>query len=696
MVPKLPIKSLSTRVKSPAPRARPPRSTRPTSAHSPVRRSRSHDPDRRPESSSSRYPPSSRRHRSPERRRYSRSPERRRESQNGRHRRRRDSSSSLDREPRRQPRDYLGDHDDRRGRERPSSARYPSPPRQRSGAARWALNRDGEDDQRRRSSTPDKYKPDRYKDTDRPGRAPSSDAATPAAQTQDTSAPAQPDAAAASASSPSPSGSGSGGGSFLNQMPNAFMTYAGLKAVTKHADTAKDWIKWLNDMSETPEEIDELSAKASTARDTITQVQETLKARPDLVEGDKGEKLKEQIEEAVGETDKALGKMTKLLSEISKKGADHGNVVNGMQDFWRSYRYKEEFKDQVEKADEDLQKELTKLSTLMVNIYSRALMKPAPPGSGVVQPPAPVTRKEAEKFEETHTNDKAKPQLAEEQPRQDTAAEKGDKAKTADPGPSSAMPATTGPTRASIPTIVEPSGTNSEPSVKLDLEPHSPPPRSPSAVADEEEILGSPPSSSQGPPQEQPRRNSAAIGEQEAQDKLLDAAWDGHVEEAKEALRHVSHACCDLRGLTPLHLAAERDNLAVAMLLLDRGADIHAQSDGGRTALHLAARSATAPTVEMLLERGKADPNAQTAKGRTPLHYAASKAEDGDEERREAIRVLRDFGADPTVVDREGETARDVAQKRGHWDAAATLKRAERRWEEEHKQNWLQRHGFRK
>jgi chromosome segregation ATPase len=153
-------------------------------------------------------------------------------------------------------------------------------------------------------------------------------------------------------------------------MPTAFMTYTGLKAVTKHADTAKDWIKWLDDMAETPEEIDELSAKASTARDTITQVQGTLKARPDLVEGDKGEKLKEQIEDAVGDTDKALGKMTKLLSEISKKGADHGNVVNGMQDFWRSYRYKEEFKDKVEKADEDLQKELTKLSTLMVNIYS--------------------------------------------------------------------------------------------------------------------------------------------------------------------------------------------------------------------------------------------------------------------------------------------------------------------------------------
>jgi ankyrin repeat protein len=100
--------------------------------------------------------------------------------------------------------------------------------------------------------------------------------------------------------------------------------------------------------------------------------------------------------------------------------------------------------------------------------------------------------------------------------------------------------------------------------------------------------------------------------------------------------------------------------------------------------------------VEMLLERAGADPNAQTAKDRTPLHYAASKAEDGDEERREVLRVLRDWGADPGVEDRDGETARDVAQTRGHWDAAATLRRAEKRWEEEHRQGWLQRHGFMK
>ena len=281
------------------------------------------------------------------------------------------------------------------------------------------------------------------------------------------------------------------------------------------------------------------------------------------------------------------------------------------------------------------------------------------------------------------------------------------------------------------PTIVEPPSSFADKQTKgkdedprIDKRTGLPQPPSPSTLGDEEANIGSPPmrsppiliteptkSSTTSAPTAA-KESSGGAGKRDSSDPedpkspadedkspddaLLDAAWDGDLDAAVRALRHASPRVADDHGLTPLHLAAERDNLAVAMLLIDRGASVTSRSDGGRTALHLAARSASAPTVEMLLERGKADPNAETAKGRTPLHYAASKAADGDEERREVLRVLRDFGADPTVKDREGETARDVAQKREHWDAAATLRRAEKKWEDEHKQNWLQRHRFMK
>lgn len=209
------------------------------------------------------------------------------------------------------------------------------------------------------------------------------------------------------------------------------------------------------------------------------------------------------------------------------------------------------------------------------------------------------------------------------------------------------------------------------------------------------------PSKITGPPlvpAPEARRESVAslASNEDAQDALLDAAWEGDLDAVARALRRAPVTSCDTRGLTALHLASERDNLAVAIMLLDRGADVHARANGGRMPLHLASRFASAETVEMLLEGAKADPNAKTSDGRTPLHYAASSAEDGKEDRREVIRVLRDFGADPTAEDRKGETPRDVAQKRDFWDAAATLRRAERKWNEDHHQNWLQRHGFSK
>lgn len=139
--------------------------------------------------------------------------------------------------------------------------------------------------------------------------------------------------------------------------------------LTDHADTAKEWADWLNDLQGAPEEIQALSAKATTAKDTITQIQRSLEARPDLVEGESGHLLKQQIEAAIKSADASLGEMSELLEEVGNDGTE-GAIWKGLQDFYGSVKYKNEWEGKIKEAEETLQKELGTLSTLMVNIYS--------------------------------------------------------------------------------------------------------------------------------------------------------------------------------------------------------------------------------------------------------------------------------------------------------------------------------------
>ena len=68
-------------------------------------------------------------------------------------------------------------------------------------------------------------------------------------------------------------------------------------------------------------------------------------------------------------------------------------------------------------------------------------------------------------------------------------------------------------------------------------------------------------------------------------------------------------------GSSTLHLATREGNLEIVQLLLDGGADIHAQEKGGFTALQLAATWNFLSIAQLLLERG--------ATCKKALHYAA-------------------------------------------------------------------------
>lgn len=107
---------------------------------------------------------------------------------------------------------------------------------------------------------------------------------------------------------------------------------------------------------------------------------------------------------------------------------------------------------------------------------------------------------------------------------------------------------------------------------------------------------------------------------------------------------------------------------ALALALLERGADAFGADAEGRTPLHHASRPALLPVLDALLARG-ADPNVRDRAGATPLHAALDGKPDAV---LPVVKALIAHGADPESPAASGETplglalARD-ATKLEHW-----------------------------
>ncbi|XP_024944185.1 ankyrin repeat domain-containing protein 39 [Cephus cinctus] len=101
------------------------------------------------------------------------------------------------------------------------------------------------------------------------------------------------------------------------------------------------------------------------------------------------------------------------------------------------------------------------------------------------------------------------------------------------------------------------------------------------------------------------------------------AAQTGDYERLEKLLRKgVSPDIEDSAGYTALHYAARNGHAIVCRELLNRGANVNAQTRSGRaTALHRAA-SQNLPDIIKLLLSFKADPNLVDADGNTALHRA--------------------------------------------------------------------------
>ena len=104
---------------------------------------------------------------------------------------------------------------------------------------------------------------------------------------------------------------------------------------------------------------------------------------------------------------------------------------------------------------------------------------------------------------------------------------------------------------------------------------------------------------------------------------------------------------------TGLHKACSRGSHIVVRDLLDMGAKADIQDEYGDTPLHEAAVKNHPDIVTMLLERTENKTNLidiQNKEGQTALHAACVKGS------HEVVEILLNSGADPTILDREGDS----------------------------------------
>ena len=125
---------------------------------------------------------------------------------------------------------------------------------------------------------------------------------------------------------------------------------------------------------------------------------------------------------------------------------------------------------------------------------------------------------------------------------------------------------------------------------------------------------------------------------------LADAAMRGDLDAVQELLsRQADVNAAQGDGTTALHWAAYRDDVEMARLLVEAGADVAVKTRlGDLTPLFVAAKNGTAETIELLAEAG-ADINSTNANGTTPLMLAAASG------KVDAVKVLFEHGAEVKV-----------------------------------------------
>jgi hypothetical protein len=135
---------------------------------------------------------------------------------------------------------------------------------------------------------------------------------------------------------------------------------------------------------------------------------------------------------------------------------------------------------------------------------------------------------------------------------------------------------------------------------------------------------------------------AGALSEIRSSASLVDPVMYGDLAAVKSLLDsgadpNSTEDIADIKGVTPLHIAAEMGHLEIARLLIQRGAKLDALTSTDTQPIHQAAMNGYDEVVALLLELG-ADVNCQDDNGATPLDFAIFR------ENYQTADMIREFG----------------------------------------------------
>ncbi len=178
----------------------------------------------------------------------------------------------------------------------------------------------------------------------------------------------------------------------------------------------------------------------------------------------------------------------------------------------------------------------------------------------------------------------------------------------------------------------------------------------------------SPPPAGPSASQDRPFRSGTVLTE-----RLSDAAFQGNRKAVEDMLPTVDVNATDEGGRTMLMLASYGGHSTTVRLLCENKADPNRRDANRRTALMYAASGPNARSVEILLAHGAQVNVTDGEEGWTALMFASA------EGHADIVGMLLDRGADPGLMDIDGESALTFALNNGHNEVAAMLRGAQRR-----------------